>query len=123
MGTKMRKMKRTIMKAEIRHAVLLDLSERFPGVAAHLQDALGREPKRADYDPRVLEIYFDGICVLRQEEGVVVEQQFFAPDYRPSFIFIYGDSELLLVKGRDCLLLNLLPSEGCFSPWKTYEIG
>ncbi|RMH43462.1 MAG: hypothetical protein D6694_07045 [Gammaproteobacteria bacterium] len=104
-------------------SVASEFSERFPDVARQLQDALGKDPKEPEYEPGHMEIYFDGIRVLRQEGKSVVEQRFFDPNYSPLFIFIYGDGELLLVKARGHLFLNRLPNESRPLDWKVYELN
>ncbi len=98
-----------------------ELSQAFPDVAAQLRQSLdsGAKPKRPDYSPGVFKIYYDGSCVLTQKGGVTEEQEF-PPDYTPTFIFFYGDDELLLVSVKRCILLNLLPKRAKLPAWKTY---
>lgn len=103
--------------------VVSEFAQKFPEVAKQLRNALNEKAKEPGYNPGTLEIYFDGNRVLRQEGKEVVDQRFFDPDYRPFFVFIYGDDELLLVKGRDYLLLNRLPDESQAADWKIYELN
>lgn len=93
----------------------------FPALAAEAIQAATLPSMPCDYTPRSLECFFEDVSVLLKTEGVIVHQLFFAPDYVPAVITLYGDQELLLVKVGQDMLVNRLPENFIKADWTSYE--
>lgn len=77
-------------------------------MSAELRNLLAHPQLPQNYQPQVVQLFFDGVRVLHVEDGVETYHQLNCPDIEPELIEMLWDGQVVLELQRQQVTVNRL---------------